>query len=64
MKGPSDHNWCYIFVRGQAATSWRDSFWELWNVSDDYHAATIPVIQNVSKRPSDDNPITGNSVNE
>lgn len=64
FKGPDSNQWCYIYVKGEGATFWRDSKWESWNVNEDYHAATIPVIQNVSARPTDSNPITGKSVNE
>lgn len=64
LKGPDSNPWCYIYVKGEGATFWRDSKWESWNVNEDYHVATIPVIQNVSARPSDLAPITGTSVDE
>lgn len=62
----SDHEnrWCYIQVTGTFASSFRQWKWETWNVSDDYRCATIPVIQGLSARPTNETPIRGTSVNE
>ena len=62
--GPSNYRGCYIYVKGASTNTWRESQWEGWNVNEDYRVATIPVIQNVSARPTNGNPITGKSVNE